>query len=434
MAEKQSKDSQFVSIPGLFCLLFFAVLANYFHAWLISAFLLLFFLLCLSSYVWSRGVCKRVEVAVAARQQTCYAGDFGVIELRVKNRSIFPLVWLDVIVPTGPKPLMRQKEADEVSWFAFFGENKSTTGLRERFVWMLWQQEIIWQEEYLAEKRGVVEIKGIHLQAGDGFGLSAREEWVSLPVPIRLLIYPKRIPVQVGRFLRIIQEAAARNYGQTEDITILKSSRPYQAGDPMKKINWRLLAASGQMITNVYETVMPGCVAFLLELESFRRIVEKEGANGGTIKETFVRTGSLERMLSLIASCMAELAERRIQTALFIPAYGSHEAVLCIPQEGRNTLAESLEALAMVDYRAENTVFPYEEFWQASYKLGNLYICARTDERNSFEGLTERMGRSRTSLLALKKTDAGCVETGCLYGEEIGVIWTEQEESYERIS
>lgn len=59
----------------------------------------------------------------------------------------------------------------------------------------------------------------------------------------------------------------AASKGQTEDITILKSSRPYEPGDPMKRINWRLLAGSGRMEVNVYEKAMPGCAAFLLALE-----------------------------------------------------------------------------------------------------------------------------------------------------------------------
>lgn len=434
MKEKQSKNSQFVSLPGLGTLLFFAVLSIYFRASLIGAFLLLFFLLCLSSYVWSRGVCRRVETLVRAEQEACHAGTGGVLEIRVKNKSLFPLIWLDVIIPTGPKPLIRKKGEADIFWFSPGDSERRLTGIRERFVWMLWQQEITWREEYLAEKRGVIEVKGIELQAGDGFGLSAREEWYPLPVPFRLVIYPKLIPVQAKRLLRITQEAEARNQGQTEDITLLKSSRPYEAGDSMKKINWRLLASSGQLITNIYETVLPGCVAFLLDLESFQRIVETENPNGGTIEERYLRRGALEAMLSLLASCIRELAESRIQTALLIPAYGSHEAVFCIPGEGRPAVTESLEALALVDYRAEDTSFPYEEFWQVSHKIGNLYICTRAVGRTKLETLAEALGRSRAAFLALLKGEAEPGEYSLLYGEELGAAWTEKEETYERIS
>ena len=40
MEEKQSRNSRFVSIPGICCLLFFAVVAIYFHADMAAVFLL----------------------------------------------------------------------------------------------------------------------------------------------------------------------------------------------------------------------------------------------------------------------------------------------------------------------------------------------------------------------------------------------------------
>ncbi|MCD8224331.1 MAG: DUF58 domain-containing protein [Clostridiales bacterium] len=433
MEAKQNRTSRLASLPGLCLLLFFAIVANYFQAWLISAFLLLIFLFCLGAYVWSRGVCRRVAVSVEAPCSSCHAGERGLLKLTVRNRSFFPLVWLDVIVPTGQKPLLRPAGAAEVSWFLLHGEEKRQTGIRERFVWLLWQQEIAWEEEYQAMKRGVVPIDGISLAAGDGFGLSVREEWYPLSRPLRLFIYPRLVPVQAERLMRANQEAAARSQGHTEDPTILKGSRPYQAGDPMKKINWRLLAASGQMITNVYETVQPGCAAFLLDLESFRRIEEKE--EGGTkIVTRYVREQSLERMISLIASCICALNERRVRTALVIPAYGAHEAVLCLPREDSDGIQESLEALALIDYRAEDMAFPYEEFWRSSHKLGNIYLCARTDGKSALEPLLEELGRGRSGIVALSREQDGG-EYNCLYWEDITPKpKPEQEEVYERIS
>ena len=64
----------------------------------------------------------------------------------------------------------------------------------------------------------------------------------------------------------MIFRAAARNHGHSEDMTILKNIRPYQPGDPMKRINWRHLAGSGRMEVNVYEAIMPGgiCPGFMV--------------------------------------------------------------------------------------------------------------------------------------------------------------------------
>lgn len=93
----------------------------------------------------------------------------------------------------------------------------------------------------------------------------------------------------------MIFRAAARNHGHSEDMTILKNIRPYQPGDPMKRINWRHLAGSGRMEVNVYEAIMPG--AFVLDLWSFRETVVRTGSQGEEYEEPVL----LER-------CMEELA------------------------------------------------------------------------------------------------------------------------------
>jgi hypothetical protein len=139
-------------------------------------------------------------------------------------------------------------------------------------------------------------------------------------------------------------------------------------------------------------------------------------------------------MLSLLASCMRALSERRIQTALIIPAYGEHEAVLSIPGDGRDTLTESLEALALLDYRAQKTSFPFAELRRASHKIGSLFLCARTDGTNGPEELASVLGQGRTTLLALERGEGNHAGSSCLYAEDIGVRWTGEEERYERIS
>ena len=422
MKEKQSKDSWFVDPAGLLVLLLLAVVAVYFQAWMVGAFLCFIFLLCFGSRMWSSAVLKRVDFTVDPVQGSCYAGERLKLKLQVRNRSFLPLVWLDVILPTGKKPLVRQEGQEEFSWFQIFGAAEQQTGIRDRFVWLLWQQEITWEEELCTFRRGVVEMKGALLQAGDGFGLSAKEAWKPYAAPFRLLIYPRLVPVTVQPFLKITQEAVAESRGQTEDITILKSSRPYQPGDPMKRINWRLLAGSGRMEVNVYETVMPGCAAFVLDLASFCREVEHQDSPGSSYTTTELLKRDLEAMLSFAASCMRAVTEHGLRTALIIPAYGSREAVFCLPEEEKEAaLQKSMEALAEINYQKETVRFPYEEFWQVSHKLGNIYLCSRTEEESHFGELAYHLGRSRARYLTLKRSRAETGEYDCLCAEDMAL-------------
>lgn len=418
MQEKQSRNSRFVTAPGLGCLLFFALLATYFGAWTIAAFLVFLFLLCASSLLWSRSVLKRIEISVTAPQNVCYVGERLTLQLKVRNRSFLPLIWLDVILPTGQKGCLRQAEETEDSWFLIKGAQDIQTGIRERFVWLLWQQEIAWEELLQTRKRGVVEIAGAGLQAGDGFGLSARSDFYGFPAPVRLVIYPKLVPVTVQPFLKLTQEAVTESRGQTEDITILKNIRPYQPGDSVKRINWRHLAGSGRMEVNVYETVRPGCTTFLMDLASFRQKVKREGAQG-TYEEMEAMGPELEQMISLTASCLQALADQGLFVALLVPEYRDREAVFCLPGKQEQNLHQCMEALAMIDYQKEEVRFPYEEFWQSVHKLGTIYICTRTDQGNPFGELAEHLGRSRVRYLALERHEGEGGEFDWIYGENL---------------
>ncbi|HIR44746.1 MAG TPA: DUF58 domain-containing protein [Candidatus Ventrisoma faecale] len=411
METKQSRNSLLVSIPGLFCLLALALAANYFRLFLVSAFLIVVFLLALSSYVWSRGICRKLEAEVMMPVTACHAGDRVTVRIRVKNRSIFPMVWLDVILPVGERELVRIDENRACDQFEIQGGLEPVYGIRQRFVWLLWQQEITWEQEVTAVRRGIWSLPGVGLQAGDGFGLSATEDWKAFEVPVRLVIAPRLEQRDVSPFLKVSQEAIAGNRGQMEDITILKSSRPYQPGDPVKRINWRMLARSGQVLVNQYEQVMPGCTAFVLDLDTFHYIRKQKDDCGTVTEEAVFEEDSLERMLSRVASCMWELSGRGIQTALILPAYGKAEAFFCIPgrdDEREQTLKEAMEGLAALSYRGETVKFPYEDFWHFAHRVGNFCICTRTDEGTSLEELAEELGRGRVRFMTLEgKTGGG---------------------------
>lgn len=420
METKESRNSRFVSIPGLLSLLFFAVVAIYFHAGAVGAFLSFFFLLCLGSRFWSRGILRRVEFTAKAGQACCHAGEILTLDLQVRNRSFFPMVWLDVILPTGKKPLMRGADEKEVSWYQLKHEYEPQTGIRERFVWLLWHQEICWQEQIRTLHRGWAEIGGAELLAGDGFGLSARHQWNPFPVPLRLMIYPKVVPVTAQPFLKITQETVARSCGQTEDITILKSTRPYQPGDPMKRINWRVLAGSGRMEVKVFETVMPGCAAFILDLDSCVKMEQVESSTGSEgDKKPVLQSDSLERLISFTASCIQSVGTHGIPAALVIPAYGGRDEVIVLPDEDSPGMDRYMEALAMVDYQGKDTRLSHEEFWRASHRMGTCYFCSRTDERSKLEDFMDMLGRGRARRLVLERERGHAGEYDCLYAEDL---------------
>ncbi|MBQ8619539.1 MAG: DUF58 domain-containing protein [Clostridia bacterium] len=371
-------SSLFASRLGLGALLAAAIACAYWGATLIAAFLLLVLLLSFGASLWSRNVLTRTSVSIADGQTACHAGDTLPLTLAVHSRSLFPLIWLDVTIPFGER-LIVQREGDEHPQLEAELYQKPQYGLRERFAWLLWQQEITCEESLETLRRGVVPIDHVRLQAGDGLGLAADFRDAALERPVRLTVYPRLVPVDIRPFTRLITLAEAGAKGQTEDITLLRSSRPYQHGDPMKRINWRYLAMTGRMEVNQYETITPGCITFLIDLYSFRYLLTYETTKDASETRVVVREKALEQMLSAVASSIRAMSEQGLRFALVIPGYGSTEPVICRPSSGETALYAAMEALAEIDYAGQETRLPADDIRRMRRKLGVIHLCAYTD-------------------------------------------------------
>ena len=371
-------SSLFSSRLGLAALLVLSIACLYWGAVLIAAFLLLVLLLGFGASLWSSSVLRKTSVQIADGQTACHAGDTLPLTLIVRSRSLFPLIWLDVTVPLGEK-LIIKRAGDEHPELENGAYAKTEYGMSERFAWLLWQQEITCEETLETLRRGVVPIESIRLQAGDGLGLSANCRSVSLERPIRLIAYPALVPVDIRPFTRLITLAEAGARGQTEDITLLKSSRPYQHGDPMKRINWRYLAMTGRMEVNQYETITPGCITFLLDLFSFRYLETYTTTKDTKETRVVLREKELEHMLCVLASCIRQMNEQGLRFALVIPGYGTCEPVICRPGSSETSLYAALEALAEIDYNGQETRLPADDIRRMRRKLGVIHLCAYSD-------------------------------------------------------
>lgn len=371
-------SSLFASRLGLAALLALAIACLYWGATLIAAFLLLVLLLGLSASLWSRSVLRKVNVFIGDGQTACHAGDTLPLTLTVRSRSVFPLIWLDVTIPLCETLIIKRKDDDHPQLEAE-PYQKPQYALRERFAWLLWQQEITCQELLEALRRGAISIDHIRLQAGDGLGMAADFRDAPLDRPIRLLVYPRLVPVDIQPFKRLVTLAEAGTKGQTEDVTLLRSSRPYQHGDPMKRINWRYLALTGRMEVNQYETITPGCITFLVDLFSFRRMETYTTGTGTSDTRIVVREKALEKMLSVLASCIRALSEQELRFSLIIPGYGNRDPIVCRPGSGDTALYAAMEALAELNYAGQETRLPADAIRRLRRKLGIIHLCAYTD-------------------------------------------------------
>ncbi len=427
MEQKQNRTSFFASLPGLCLLLIGAAAAIYWQAVIIGAFLLLIFLVCLASRLWSRVVLNRMEMKIEVLQSRCYVGGTLTPKITVHNHSFMPVVWLDTILPAGLRPNLRSEDADFKERFVFPDSEIPQTGIRRRLTWLMWHQEATWEEPICACRRGIVRMEGFWLRAGDGFGLSMRKRFYKLDAPVTFFIYPRLASIRVQPFLKTTQQSLPGRNGQSEDVTLLKSSRPYMPGDSVKKINWRLLAHGLPMEINIYEKLTPGCAAFILDLETFRAVIDHKDTDEGNWQEYVLLEQKLEGMISLLASVVLSLSEQGVPSALVVPGYEDREAVLCLPGGEDSDHSDVLDALASIDYLAQNTVFPHQEFWQIIPQIGTIYICSLSNRDVGFPELEEELGPGRITRLVWERSEAadagadrGSANAGaCLYAEDL---------------
>ncbi len=184
-----------------------------------------------AAQVLARRECNRVEVRI---------GDKVAVNVELHNRGRLAVPWLMVedLIPAsdlrGAPPRLR-----------LHGSNTAFVRLPRGG-----RKRIFFQIECL--QRGFYRIGPLLAEMGDPFGLQRR--YRTLMSPQYLLVYPKVVALE-GYDI-----AAKRPLGEMrlayqlfEDPTKIAGIRPYQPGDPPRRIHWAATARTGQFQSKVYE-------------------------------------------------------------------------------------------------------------------------------------------------------------------------------------
>ena len=122
---------------------------------------------------------------------------------------------------------------------------------------------------YRTKVQGLV--RGVY-SVGDAAALStdlfhtAKLSW-SFPVASRLIVYPKKLPVQAIKLpARLLMGAVTTRRRAQEDPFALKSIRPYEIYDSPRIINWKASAKTGELKVNQFENTTDEALLFLLDM------------------------------------------------------------------------------------------------------------------------------------------------------------------------
>lgn len=397
-----ARSSLFVSTPALVVFGVLAVAGAVFHLPALCGTAVFFLLLCLVSRLWGEASLGQVEVTCQGQPAALFPPGEVTLRFRIRNNKWLPVIWLEVLqlldetaplVPEDPGEICRVRGPQ----FQLEGvQGEEASFLHKKFTFVMGWEDILWDSRWQARRRGIFYPGRIRLRAGDGFGLTQKERFISQGKDRFVAVYPAPQPVDTSRFLQDMWEASSGAKGYLEDPTIIRSTRDYARTDPFKRINWRLTARSQKPMVNTYETILPKAAYFLLDGESFNGPGRQDDA--------------LEDTLSLLTSLILRLREAGILCGVSLPASRSGPAREILGAE-ETPLEEIL--LAFAGYELLDLVQP-EDPEKPPYappavfhdsrilslrNVGRFYYVCSAPERVGKQGLLSRLDPARTTLL-----------------------------------
>jgi uncharacterized protein (DUF58 family) len=182
-------------------------------------------------------------------------GERTEVTVEIENTGRLAVPWLIIEESLPREALMQMPHHLEVD-----GERLDLTRLAPGETTILNYQVTFLQ-------RGYYQLGPVLLETGDVFGLHRRYRVAT--EPHFALVLPKVLPLQ-GYNL-----ASRRPLGEIrvvhrlyEDPTRLAGVRPYQQGDPLRRIHWRATARTGEIHSRLYENSRVAGATFLLDFHT----------------------------------------------------------------------------------------------------------------------------------------------------------------------
>lgn len=328
------KGSSFlVSTPALVTLGCGMLLALRLNVPLMAGLCFFFLLLGILCRYWSARAMQNVSIRMEYSKSRLFPGQETALRYEVENNKFLPLVWLELSQNGPEKECLVPDDAFE-AYHPPYQENpnKSTPFLRQSFSFIGSFQTLQVDSTWRARRRGLYLIDQLVARSGDGFGLAQGNQSLPARELPTIAVYPRQVDVDLSLFLQPQWDCAAGSRGWMEDNTILKGNREYQPGDNWKYINWRMTAREQGLPVNMYETIQPRGMRFILDGESFCGKYEAE----------------LEHTLEILASVLAGLDAAGISCSLSLSHSKRFPAMTLFTGEN-GTLDELLLHLAGYD-------------------------------------------------------------------------------------
>jgi uncharacterized protein (DUF58 family) len=279
--------------------------------------------------LWDHYCLARVEYERIFSEDRIFHGETVDLTVRVANRKILPLLWLET---TDELPLELQPDQVKLEPASAFGR-----GILKHLLSLRWYERVSWHYRLPCQQRGFYRFGPVTLRSGDIFGLKTREQRIEelqtlvvypRVVPIANLGIPAHYPFGEGKAKSSIFEDPSRTVG----------IREYRPEDSLRRIHWPATARHQALQVRVYEPTTAPRLLIFLDIRTMPYVWMGQD----TVK--------LEQVVSLAASIASDAMSQRFAVGLYANGVypDADQAIRIPPGRDPGQLAVILEALAKI--------------------------------------------------------------------------------------
>lgn len=240
------------------------------------------------SWIWARYSLTNVEYVRELSGDRVFSGDTIQLQIRLTNRKLLPLAWLEIEDTIGDRLRVREREIAP-SGTTGVGVLRITTAVR-------WYERVTWNLTLECPARGYYPIGPVDLRSADAFGFFQQRE--RIPGIDYITVYPAiasldRILVPARHLFgdRQIQRPIITDPMRTIGI------RDYRPEDTFRHIHWKATARAQSLQTKIFEPTTSIQFGIFLNLDTFERYWEGldfERAEGAIITAATIAAQAVE--------------------------------------------------------------------------------------------------------------------------------------------
>jgi uncharacterized protein (DUF58 family) len=185
-------------------------------------------------------------------------GDEVPLDIAVWNDKPLPLAWLSVDDFATQGAVVRDEPLAR-------SDRPGFTILRSRWT-VGWYERVVRHLTIVADHRGVYSFGPVQATVADLFGRGAATE--EHEDRATYVVRPRSVPVRIASPQRLPLGYLPAQRSLFEDPALFAGVRPYQAGDPLRRIHWRATARTGTPVSKRFDPSRAREVLIALDVQT----------------------------------------------------------------------------------------------------------------------------------------------------------------------